>query len=103
MGGDTLVSVVAPLQDDGPVLRAFVAEVVAVLRAHYAHYEVVLVDDYSNDGTLGAVEELLRGCPCLRLIRLSRRFGADAAITAGLDAAIGDHVVVMRPQTDPPG
>src|SRR5215204_3084977 len=99
MGGDTLVSVVAPLQDDGAVLRSFVAEVVAVLRAHYAHYEGVLVDDASTDGTAAAVEELLRTSPCLRLIRLSRRFGADVAITAGLDAAIGDFVVVMRPQS----
>jgi hypothetical protein len=103
MGGDTLVSVVAPLQDDGAVLRAFVVEVLDVLRAHYAHYELVLVDDASTDGTTGVVEGLLRTCPCLRLIRLSRRFGADVAITAGLDAAIGDFVAVMKPSSDPPG
>jgi glycosyltransferase involved in cell wall biosynthesis len=100
---DTLVSVVAPLQDDGPVLRAFVADAVAVLGEHYADYELVLVDDGSTDGTIVVVEELLRSYACLRLIRLSRRFGADVAITAGLDAAIGDYVAVMRPQSDPPG
>jgi glycosyltransferase involved in cell wall biosynthesis len=102
MKADTLVSVVATLQNDGPILGEFVAEVVAVLRANYAYYELILVDDHSTDATAGIVEELMTVHPSMRLIRLSRRFGADAAITAGLDAAIGDYVVVIRPQSDPP-
>src|SRR4051794_37165357 len=103
MPSDTLISVVAPIQNDGPVLRAFVAEISEVLNAHYTNYEVVLVDDCSTDGTVTAVETLMQQYPCLRLIRLSRRFGTDVAVTAGLDATIGDYVVVMRPQSDPPG
>lgn len=103
MGTETLVSVVAVVQNDGPVLCAFVAEVSEVLRVHWVNYEIVLVDDDSTDDTVAMVERLLNRYPCIRLIRLTRRFGTEVAITAGLDAAIGDYVVVMRPQSDPPG
>jgi glycosyltransferase involved in cell wall biosynthesis len=102
MGTDTMVSVVAVTQNDGPVLRAFVAEVSDVLRAHWVNYEIVLVDDGSVDETLLETAHLLARYPCLRLVRLSRRFGREAAVTAGLDTAIGDFVVVIRPQFDPP-
>ena len=102
MSPDTLISVIAPLQDDGPIIQEFVADVCAVLRANYANYELVLVDDYSTDGTLSEVEVLLKQYPCIRLIRLSGRFGTDVAVTAGLDTTIGDYVVVLRPQSDPP-
>lgn len=102
MGSDTLVTVIAPLQNDAPILPAFVAEVSEALRAHYANYEVVLVDDHSTDATAEVARGLLGSYPCLRLIQLSRPFGADVAVTAGLDAAIGDYAVVMRPRSDPP-
>jgi glycosyltransferase involved in cell wall biosynthesis len=49
------------------------------------------------------VSEVLGQERCIRLIRLSRRFGGDIAISAGLDLVIGDFVVVLMPQTDPPG
>jgi polyisoprenyl-phosphate glycosyltransferase len=102
MHSEAMVTVVAPLQDDELILRDFVAEASAVLGAHYTHYEIVLVDDGSTDNTAGVAEELLETWPCLRLIRLTRRFGTDVAVTAGLEVAIGDYTVVMRPRADPP-
>lgn len=102
MFSDTLITVIAPLANDSLILRDFVAEVSRVLSSHYANHEIVLVDDHSSDGTLDVARGLLREFPCVRLIRLSRPFGADVAITAGLDAAIGDYAVVMRPRSDPP-
>src|SRR4051794_29572009 len=102
MTADNLVSVVAPIHDDGPDLEAFVVEVSAVLQAHWSHYEIVLVDDHSADDTVLVAEHLLARYPCLRLIRLARRYGAEVTIAAGLDAAIGDFVVVMRAGPTPP-
>lgn len=102
MGSETLISVVAVVQNDGPVIAAFVAEVLETLQSHWINYEIVLVDDYSTDDTSTVFEGLLSRYPCLRLIRLTRRFGTEVAVTAGLDAAIGDYVVVMRPMSDPP-
>lgn len=102
MGSDTLVSVVAPVRNDAEILRDFVAEVMAVLPAHYPNYELVLVDDDSTDRSADVAEELLRSYPCIRLIRLARRHGIDLAAAAGIDSTIGDFVVVIRPQVDPP-
>ena len=99
---DRFVTVVAPLDDDGDIVEAFVAEVHDVLQKHYTNYEILLVDDASLDGTRAAVGRLLQKIPCLRSIRLSRRFGREVAISAGLDAAIGDFTVVMLPNEDPP-
>ncbi len=99
---DVLVSVVAPLHNDSDILAAFVEETIATLRQHYVHYELLLVDDGSTDDTVRAVDEQLARNESVRLIRLSRRFGSEVAISAGLDAAIGDFVVVMMPDSDPP-
>ena len=99
---DCFVSVVAPLHDDAPIVRAFVTDVLSVLRANYTNYELVLVDDGSRDDTALIVSAMLEEQECVRLIRLSRAFGEEVAISAGLDTVIGDFVVVMLPNTDPP-
>lgn len=99
---DVFVSVVAPLRDDADIVTPFVEETIAMLKASYLHYELLLVDDGSTDGTLAAVEALLAKHDAIRLIRLSRTFGTEVAIAAGLDAVIGDFVAVMMPATDPP-
>ena len=99
---DCFVSVVAPLRDDARVVGAFLDETMAILRRTYANYELVLVDDGSTDGTFAAVQALLPRYECVRLIRLSRHFGEETAIAAGLDTVIGDYVVVLLPNSDPP-
>src|SRR6185369_5398688 len=68
----------------------------------FQHYELVLVDDRSSDDTLSVASRLLKKFPAIRLIRLSRRFGSDIAVTAGLESSIGDFVIVMRADSDPP-
>ena len=99
---DCFVSVVAPLHDDADIVAAFVGEVVALLKSRYDNYELVLVDDGSTDATWDVASAILRDEPCIRLLRLSRRFGRDVAISAGLDTVIGDFVVVLLPESDPP-
>jgi dolichol-phosphate mannosyltransferase len=99
---DCFVSVVAPLRDAAEIVDAFLDELTAVLREHYEHWEVVLVDDGSSDETAERVKARLANEPGLRLICLSRQYGEEIAASAGLDAAIGDFVVVMWPNDDPP-
>ncbi|MBL0170995.1 MAG: glycosyltransferase family 2 protein [Gemmatimonadaceae bacterium] len=99
---DVFVSVVAPLSNDSDILPAFVEETIRTLRAHYVHYELLLVDDGSTDDSVRAINAVLAHHESVRLIRLSRSFGSEVAISAGLDAAIGDFVVVMLPDSDPP-
>jgi dolichol-phosphate mannosyltransferase len=99
---DTFVSVVAALQDDADILEGFVKEVMEVLEATYANFELVLVDDGSTDGTPRVMDRLLEQYKCVRYLRLARRHGRELATAAGLDGVIGDWVVVMDPAWDPP-
>jgi glycosyltransferase involved in cell wall biosynthesis len=96
------VSVVCRLRDDAALVESLISELSSVLRAHYENYEIVLVDDGSVDGTSARVKELLSRFECVRLLRLSRKFGLDVALTAGLESAIGDYVVTLSPGMDPP-
>ena len=96
------VSVVVPLADDADLLEPFVVELLGVLRAGWQNYEVVLVDAGSRDGTREVVGRLLRSHECLRYLRLSKRMGNEVAMLAGLDGVIGDVVVVLQPESDPP-
>src|SRR4051794_24716560 len=66
-------------------------------------YEIVLVDDGSTDGSWEKLTALSALDPHLRVIRLSRNFGHQAALSAGLEAAAGDAVVLMDADLqDPP-
>ncbi len=99
---DCFASVVAPLFNDADIVEAFVRDVLGVLERSYENYELVLVDDGSTDDTADRVTAMLGERRCIRLVRLSRSFGRDVAISAGLDTVIGDFVVVLMPESDPP-
>jgi polyisoprenyl-phosphate glycosyltransferase len=100
---ESLISIVAPLEADQPeAIEAFVDETVAVLRGLVTHYEIILVDDGAREETVERVRALLGRHDFLRFLRLSRHFGEETAIGAGLDLAIGDYVIVMMPNMDPP-
>ena len=100
---ESFVSIVAPLEADRPeAVEAFVEETVAVLRGMVSHYEIILVDDGAPDDTVQRVRALLGRYDFVRFLRLSRHFGEETAIAAGLDLAIGDYVIVMLPNMDPP-
>ncbi len=100
---ESLISIVAPLEgDSAAAVEAFVDETVAVLRGLVTHYEIILVDDGAPDDTVARVRGLLGRYDFVRFLRLSRHFGEETAISAGLDVAIGDYVIVMLPNMDPP-
>ena len=96
------VSVVTVLSDDAGIVVPFVEECASILREHYENYELVLVDDGSSDDTRQVIEGPLGEHDAIRYLLLSRRFGREAAISAGLDTVIGDVIVVMDVETDPP-
>jgi dolichol-phosphate mannosyltransferase len=99
---DVFVSVVAVLRSYAGFLPAVVADVCRELEARYANFELLLVDNGSRDDTPKAVRQLLREYKCVRYLRLSRRMEHETAVMAGLDAAIGDYVVTLHPDFDPP-
>jgi polyisoprenyl-phosphate glycosyltransferase len=96
------LSIVAPVYNEAAVVEAFyelVRDAVTPLGA----YEVILVDDGSSDGSWERMLSLAARDPGVRLVRLSRNFGHQAALTAGLDVARGDPVVTIDSDLqDPP-
>lgn len=99
---DILVSVAAVVRNHALVLAAFVEEVLTVLEKHYSNYEVLLIDNGSTDKTDKMVSQLLAQRPCVRYLRLTRPTDDETAILVALDAAIGDYVVTLHPDFDPP-
>ncbi len=89
------LSVVVPLRDEEEVLPAFTERLAAALDGIGETWEAVLVDDGSTDGTYGLAVELHGRDPRFKVVRLSRGFGHQIALSAGLDLARGEAVVTM--------
>jgi glycosyltransferase involved in cell wall biosynthesis len=100
---ECFVSAVVPVWNDSAIIEVFIEETVPILRDNFKNYELILVDDGSQDDTVSKIQGMLCRFQGIRLMRLSRQFGEEVAISAGLESAIGDFVVVMLPFMDPPG
>ena len=98
-----LLSVVIPLYNEEAVFPLLVARLNDDLGRLDCDTEVIFVDDGSQDNTLALAKNVARASPRFRLLSFSRNFGHQAAITAGLDFADGDAVVIMDADLqDPP-
>jgi len=98
-----LVSIVIPLFNEEAVLPILVSRLNDVMARLDCRTEVVFVDDGSRDGTLAIARRVAADDPRFRVLSFSRNFGHQAAITAGLDFASGDAVVMMDADLqDPP-
>jgi dolichol-phosphate mannosyltransferase len=96
-----LLSVVAPVCNEEATIQEFYARVRAALEG--INFELVLVDDGSTDGSPAALDLLAAEDPRVRVVCLSRNFGHQTALTAGLDHASGDAVVMLDADLqDPP-
>ncbi|QIA06333.1 glycosyltransferase family 2 protein [Draconibacterium halophilum] len=97
------LSVVIPLFNESAVLSRLIAEVYQSLVALGEAFEVVCVDDGSSDDTLQQLLQLKGEKPELKVVALSRNFGLQPAIAAGLEYTKGEFVVVMDGDLqDPP-
>jgi len=101
MDPNTVVSIVVPLERDARLLEELVAEIDQTIGTAFRFFEIVLVDDGSSDSTAAVVQDLLKKIQRVRYLKLSRPFGRDVALSAGIESAIGDFVVTLDPRTDP--
>lgn len=99
---DLFVSVVVLVDDGTDDVAARVEALADAVSQRYRNYELVIVDNQLASETLVDLRDLLARVACLRVLRLSRRSSADTAVFAGLDAAIGDYVVVTALAYDEP-
>jgi glycosyltransferase involved in cell wall biosynthesis len=98
-----ILSVVVPVFNEQEVLPEFHKRTTAVLGALSVDWEIVYVNDGSRDRTLEVLEGIQREDQHAAVVDLSRNFGKEIALTAGLDYARGDAVVVIDADLqDPP-
>jgi dolichol-phosphate mannosyltransferase len=94
--GRRVLCVVSPCYNESAGLRGFHGALRKVLSTlDGLDYRIVLVDDGSTDSTLAVLDELAAADERVRVFSLSRNFGHQIALTAGIDAARGDAVVLM--------
>ncbi len=91
----TLISVVLPVFNEAAVLPTLVARIASALESCPAAYEIILVNDGSRDASAEVLDRLAASSERVRVIHLSRNFGHQAAVQAGLTHVRGDAVVLM--------
>lgn len=97
------ISVVVPVNNEAAVLGEFHSRLVSVLGATGFGYEVIYVDDGSTDASIELLAGLRREDPAVAIVELSRNFGKEVALSAGLDHARGDAVILIDADLqDPP-
>jgi glycosyltransferase involved in cell wall biosynthesis len=92
------LSIVTPIYNEADTIEILLRAIREALSGLRLPYEVIIVDDGSTDGSWKVLRDIARRndwVQILRAIRLSRNFGKEAAIAAGLEMSCGDAVIVM--------
>ncbi len=89
------LSVVAPFFNEEAILATYIERTLTVLQAHFESYELILIDDGSSDHSAQICLPFIQNYPEVRLISFTRNYGHEIALTAGLDHATGEQVVMM--------
>lgn len=89
------LSCVVPCLNESANLNVLLPALMTVLQPLVADYEIIVVDDGSTDATPAAMQEWTQRHPQIVYVQLSRNFGKEAALTAGLEIAVGQVVVCM--------
>ena len=103
MSNRIVYSVIVPLYNEELVIGESYRRLKEVMDCTKENYEIIFVNDGSRDKTRDKVESICRNDENIKLVNFSRNFGHQAAITAGMDLALGDAVVVIDADLqDPP-
>lgn len=89
------LSIISPVYNGESILHELIERIHLAVEPLNQDFEIILVDDFSPDRSWETIENLVAKFPKVRGIKLSRNFGQHYAITAGLDNAKGEWVVVM--------
>jgi polyisoprenyl-phosphate glycosyltransferase len=92
---DPLLSLIVPVFNEEESIDIFLAAVVPLLEGAALRFEIVFVNDGSRDNTLAHLFDCGARDQRIRIVNLSRNFGKEAALTAGIDNAKGDVLIPM--------
>jgi polyisoprenyl-phosphate glycosyltransferase len=90
-----VISTVIPAYNESQGLQEAITKIAAILDACEKNWEIVIVDDGSSDQTYQQVVQLSKAEPRIKGIALSRNFGKEAAMLAGLEYAKGEAVIIL--------
>lgn len=100
---DKKLSVIVPCKNEEEVLDKFYERTIKVIKQLSSNYEIIFINDGSTDNTLNVMLKLSEKDNNILVIDLSRNFGKELALTAGIDASTGDAVVPIDADLqDPP-
>lgn len=89
------VSVVSAVYNEGDPLRVLTKRIIQSVETCFTDYEIILVDDRSQDNSWEVIKDLCAENPKIKGIRFIRNFGQHSALTAGIEYASGDYVVLL--------
>jgi glycosyltransferase involved in cell wall biosynthesis len=88
------LSVVVPCYNEGPHLKQFITALCSTIEAITSDYQILIVNDGSKDNTKEIAQELVSSGN-IRYLELSRNFGKEAALMAGIDSSAGDATLLI--------
>ncbi len=98
-----MVSIILPIYNEEKGLNSFIISLEEILSSLKKEYEVIFVNDGSKDNSFTIIRDLCSSNKNYKYVNLSRNFGHQIAVSAGIDFAIGDEIVLMDSDgQDPP-
>lgn len=97
------ISVIVPLYNESEGIEYLFARLIPVLEGLHTNYEIICINDGSQDDTLSKLIKYWQRNPAIKIVNLSRNFGKEIALTAGIDYASGAAVIPLDADLqDPP-
>lgn len=93
VSGHIEISLIVPMYNEGEVVKLFFDRITPIVSSITKSYEIICVNDGSLDHTSELLIEARATNPRIKIINLSRNFGKEAALTAGIDHAVGQAVI----------
>lgn len=98
---DSIVSIILVTYNDERIIENALRDINEVLSKEYNYYEIIIIDNCSEDNTVEEIRKHHQKNRYVRVIKLSKNYDIELALTAGLDSCIGDYAVMFNIYTDP--
>lgn len=99
---ENIVSIIVITKNDEPIIEKALQDINEVLSKKYHYFEIIVIDNCSEDNTVEEIRKHHQKNAHVRVIKLSKSYPTEIALTAGLDGCIGDYAVMFNIYTDPP-
>lgn len=99
---ESIVSIIVITRNDKHIIENALQQINEVLSNKYHYFEIIVIDNCSEDNTVEEIRKHHQKNQHVRIIKLSKSYPTEIALTAGLDSCIGDYAVLFNIYTDPP-